>query len=73
MGSPWEVEAEAEVSCDQEVDGGGHAVAATTQTFTTPLEAAKGLVDATAWLLERGATAPLASWRSREDARCRAI
>lgn len=70
-GPPWEVEAEIVVLCDQVPDCGGHTLAARAETFTTPLEAAEGLAEATSWLLGRGRAASPASWRSRDDARCR--
>ncbi|MFI0965941.1 hypothetical protein ACH4S8_31780 [Streptomyces sp. NPDC021080] len=69
-GPPWEVEAEVVVLCDRVPDCGGHTLAERARIFTTPLDAARGLVEATAWLLERGTTAPPLSWRSREDAHC---
>ncbi|KAB1985759.1 hypothetical protein [Streptomyces triticiradicis] len=70
-GPPWEVTAEVMAVCDQVRECGGHILAERAGTFTTPLEAAGGLVEATAWLLDRGVTEPPASWRSRDDARCR--
>ncbi|MFD5633095.1 hypothetical protein ACFWJM_02925 [Streptomyces sp. NPDC127077] len=70
-GPPWEVEAEIMVVCDEVPDCGGHTLAARADTFTTPPEAARGLAEATAWLLERGRAASPAFWRSRDDARCR--
>ncbi|MFE2296771.1 hypothetical protein ACFXAW_01085 [Streptomyces sp. NPDC059445] len=72
-GPPWEVEAEIMVLCDQVPDCGGHMLAARAETFTTPLEAARGLAEATAWLLEHGRAASPASWRSRDDARCQEV
>ncbi|MFF3889698.1 hypothetical protein [Streptomyces sp. NPDC001914] len=70
-GPPWEVEAEVLVVCDRGPDCGGHTLAEWAETFTTPLDAAVGLVEASAWLLARARAAPPASWRSRDDARCR--
>ncbi|WP_037619828.1 hypothetical protein [Streptomyces aureus] len=72
-GPPWEVEAEVAVQCDQVAECGGHTLAERSRTFSTPIGAARGLVEATAWLLERGTTEPLLSWRAREDARCSVV
>ncbi|MFC8452632.1 hypothetical protein [Kitasatospora sp. NPDC057223] len=62
-GPPWQVSAEIEVPCDRGDDCAGHLVADLTDSYLTPLAAARGLVTATGWLLGQIADGDRESWR----------
>ncbi len=62
-GPPWQVAAEIEVPCDRRDDCAGHVVADTGDSYLTPLEAARGLLTVTTWLLGEIADGDRESWR----------
>jgi hypothetical protein len=66
-GPPWQVEAVVVVSCVRDVDCGSNTVAELARSYDSPADAARGLVEATEWLHERGVGEPPSSWRSRDD------
>ncbi|MFI9363491.1 hypothetical protein ACIG5E_20905 [Kitasatospora sp. NPDC053057] len=63
----WALEATVSVRCDHVVDCGMHTIEEMSASFDTPVDAARGLVEAATWLLERATTEPLDSWRERDD------
>lgn len=65
-GPPWEVEAEVRVACDRAVDCGRAHRRRERALLRHPLDAARGLVRATAWLHARGVGEPPHAWRSRD-------
>ncbi|MET9875882.1 hypothetical protein ABZZ36_14825 [Actinacidiphila glaucinigra] len=63
-GPPWDVEAEVRVPCDRETDCGGHTLAVSERSYDTPADSARGLVEATTWLLAQAVGRPPYAWRS---------
>ncbi|MFF0296028.1 hypothetical protein ACFYST_20670 [Kitasatospora sp. NPDC004614] len=65
----WEVEARISVRCDHvgPWDCGHHIIEERSASFGSPAAAARGLVEAAAWLRERCAAEPLSVWRERDD------
>jgi hypothetical protein len=62
----WELDAEVAVRCDHVADCGMHTIEEKNTSFDDPTDAARGLVEAATWLLERGTAEPLHSWRERD-------
>lgn len=66
-GPPWLVEVGVTVPCDRTPDCEGHTVAEREGSYDSPIDAARGLRRATAWLLAQGVGSPPDSWRSRDE------